>query len=365
MLHKNNAAPSARDATLVSAGVLSRQIDGILRAWGLPPDQAEETTRILVTADLLGIDSHGLALLPLYDELRRSGKLVMAPTIRVVRDAGAVALIDGGGGFGEAPSARAMSLAIDKARRLGVGAVAVRNSNHYGAAGVYALGAAEQGLVGISTSATFNTAIVPTFGAKSMLGTNPIAFAAPARRNPPFLLDMATSTVAVGKVKLALMAGQPLPDGWVMAKDGTWQSDPATALADRLLTPLGGDRVHGGHKGYGLAVLAEILSTVLSGGSFAPLRPHDAERYNVGHFLLALNPELFRDDGGFGDDLDRLIDALRATPPVDPARPVMVAGDPEHAARADREKQGIPVPRKLAAAILGLCEAVRADYLLG
>ncbi len=349
----------------VPVDILRAQIAMILRAWGMPEDQCEQTTEALVTADLLGIDSHGLALLPLYEEIRRSGKLVIAPDIRVVRDVGAVALVDGGGGFGEAPATRAMDLATAKAATLGIGAVAVRNSNHYGAAGVYALRAAERGFIGISTSATFNTAVVPTFGKVPMLGTNPFAFAAPARRNPPFLLDMATSTVAIGKVKLALMAGQKLPDGWVMTKDGSWQHDPATALLDRLLTPLGGDRLHGGHKGYGLAVMAEILSTVLAGGSFTPLRAPDADRFNVGHCLIALNPRLFRDDGGFEDDLDAMLDALRATPPVDPARPVMTAGDPEHANRAERGRSGIPVPRKLAQAILGLCESARADYLLG
>lgn len=350
-------------ALRVPADILRRQIESLLSAWGMPPDQAAETAEALTQADLMGIDSHGIHLLPFYDEQRRSGKVAMAPEIRVVRDVGAVALIDGGGGFGEAPATRAIDLAVAKARTLGIGAVAVRNSNHYGAAGVHALRAVPHGLIGISTSSVWNTAIVPTFGTRAMLGTNPWAFAAPARRNPPFYLDMATSTVAIGKLKLAHMAGKPLLEGWVLTREGAPQTDPAAALLDRLLTPLGGDRAHSGHKGYGLAVMAEILSTVLSGSTYAPLRPAEAGRYDVGHFLMAISPDLFRDDGGFADDLDAVIDALRATPPADPAQPVMVAGDPEHAARAARETDGIPIPAPLATAIKGLCRDADAAYL--
>ncbi|GIK80082.1 MAG: malate dehydrogenase [Alphaproteobacteria bacterium] len=354
-----------RDAVLVPADTVRRQIEVILLAWGMPADQAGETAEALAAADLMGIDSHGIHLLPFYDEQRRSGMVAIAPEIRTVRDKGAVALIDGGGGFGEAPATRAIELAARKANAFGIGAVAVRNSNHYGAAGVHALRAVRHGLIGFSTSAVWNTAIVPTHGVKTMLGTNPIAFAAPARRNPPFLLDMATSTVAIGKIKLAHMAGKALPEGWVLARDGSVQTDAAAALLDRLLTPLGGDRAHGGHKGYGLAVMAEILSTVLSGSSYAPLRAAGAARYDVGHFLMAIDPDLVRDDGRFMDDLDALIDALRASPAADPERPVMVAGDPEHRSRARRETEGVPLPRPLAAAIKALCEAADAAYLLG
>jgi LDH2 family malate/lactate/ureidoglycolate dehydrogenase len=351
------------DAVLVSADILRRQIETLLGAWGMPADQAAETAEALTQADLMGIDSHGIHLLPFYDEQRRSRKVVMAPEIRVVRDVGAVALVDGGGGFGEAPATRAIDLAVEKAKAFGIGAVAVRNSNHYGAAGVHALRAVPHGLIGISTSAVFNTAIVPTFGVKPMLGTNPFAFAAPARRNPPFYLDMATSTVAIGKLKLANMAGKPLPEGWVLTREGTPQTNAAAALVDRLLTPLGGDRTHSGHKGYGLAVMAEILSTVLSGSTYAPLRQENATRYDVGHFLMAINPDLFREDGRFMDDLDAVLDALRASPPADPAQPVMVAGDPEQQSRSTRETEGVPIPRPLATAIKALCEAADAAYL--
>ncbi|MGQ9370158.1 Ldh family oxidoreductase [Azospirillum sp. ST 5-10] len=352
------------DTTLVPAERLHRQLVAVLRAWGMPASDAGETADVLLEADLRGIDSHGFALLPLYDELRRSGRLVMAAEVRVVRDGAATGLIDGGGGLGAVPSLRAMDLAAAKARTFGLGAVAVRNSNHHGAAGVYALRAAGQGLIGVATTAVHRPAIVPTFGTRPMLGTNPIAFAAPAGRNPPFLLDMATSTAAVGKLKLAARAGTALPEGWALTPDGRSQSDPDRALADKLLTPLGGSRELGGHKGYGLAAMVEVLSTVLAGASFAPLRPDGAARNDVGHFFLALDPHAFRDDGGFEADLDAVVEALRATAPVDPARPVLVAGDPEHRTRERRLREGVPVPRSLADTVGAIARAAGAEDLL-
>src|SRR5918993_2991632 len=340
---------------LIPEVALRRQLEAMFRAWGFPSDQARTSADVLTEADLLGIDSHGITLIPLYDEFIRSGMVVTNPDIRVVRDFGATAVIDGGGGFGQAPSLRAMDLALEKARAFGIGAVAVRNSNHFGAAGIYALRAAEHGFVGVSTTAVFKASIVPTHGREARFGTNPIAFAAPAGRNPPFLLDMATSTVALGKFKLYAREDKPVPPGWALDEAGRPQTDPKQALVDRLMTPLGGSRDMGGHKGYGLAAMVEILSTVLAGASYAPLRAAGAERNDVGHFHLALHPEAFRDAGAFESDLDDLVEALRATPPADPAQPVMVAGDPEHAARTARAADGIPIPAPLAAAIKGLC----------
>lgn len=348
----------------VPADLLRRQIAAILRGWGMPADQAAVTAGVLIDADLAGIDSHGAALLPLYDEFRRGGKIELAPTVEVVRDFGATAVIDGGGGLGAVPASRAIDLAVEKSRTFGVGAVAVRNAAHFGAAGIHARRAAERGAIGIATSAVFRPAIVPTFGAEPRLGTNPLAFAAPAGRNRPFLLDMATSTAAIGKLKLAARAGAPLPEGWAVDARGRPETGAERALADKRLTPLGGTPELGGHKGYGLATMVEILSTTLAGATFAPLRSADAPRHDVGHFLMAIQPEAFREPGAFEADLDDLLDALRATPPADPARPVLVAGDPEHAARERRARDGIPLPPVLADALCRMAEAAGAPVLL-
>src|SRR5918998_159319 len=348
----------------IPAEALHRQFEAIFRAWGFPRDQAASIADVLTEADLLGIDSHGLTLIPLYDEFIRSGMVVTNPDIRVVRDFGATAVIDGGGGFGQAPSLRAMDLAVDKARAFGVGAVAVRNSNHFGAAGIYALRAAEHGFVGLATTAVFKSSIVPTHGREARFGTNPIAFAAPARHNKPFLLDMATSTVALGKFKLYARESKAIPPGWALDDAGQPQTDPNQALLDRLMTPVGGSREMGGHKGYGLAAMVEILSTTLSGATYAPLRRAGAERNDVGHFHLAMHPEAFRDAGEFESDLDALIDALRTTAPADPAQPVVVAGDPEYAARERRTREGIPVPPSLLSLIQEIAERSGAEFTL-
>lgn len=333
----------------VPADALRRQTAVILTAWGMPENQAEETASIMVAADLRGIDSHGVAMLDLYAEHRAMGKIVWAPEISVVRQNPATALVDGGGGLGHCPGALAMRLAVEKAKAIGIGAVAVRNSNHYGAAGVYALMAADVGLIGVSTTSVWNTAIVPTFGTDPMFGTNPIAFAAPARKNPPFVLDMATSTVAIGKVKLAKLLGRDIPEGWVVDANGRPVTDATAAVAGvRRFTPLGSSRRMGGHKGYGLAAMVEILSTMLPGAWWATTRERDhpdADRFNVGHFMLALDPKAFRDDGGFEADLDAMIDELRAAKRADAGQPVLVAGDPERAAAEERTEHGIPLPK--------------------
>ncbi|HEX2257991.1 MAG TPA: Ldh family oxidoreductase [Afifellaceae bacterium] len=349
----------------VPAERLRRQTAGILAGWGMSDAQAATTAEVLVAADLAGIDSHGVALLGLYEQQIRNGKASAEPHIRVVRELGAALLIDGGGGFGQVPSMLATDKVIEKASAFGLAAAAVRNSNHYGAAGIYARRIAEAGLIGISTSSVWRPAIAPTGGRAAMLGTNPWAFAAPAAANRPFLLDMATSAVAIGKLKLAARAGRDIPDGWAITKAGTPQLRPSFDLVDTLLLPLGGDRLHGGHKGYGLAAMVEILSSVLSGAAVTPLRDGSEDAYDVGHFFLALDPGFFRDDrGAFEADMDRLIEALRATPAADPDIPVLVAGDPEYAREEERRREGIPIPAKLAEEIRGIAERAGAGFLL-
>ncbi|WP_052341258.1 Ldh family oxidoreductase [Salinarimonas rosea] len=347
---------------------LRRQIEALFAAW-CGPDHARASAEVLVEADLMGIDSHGITLVQLYEELVTAGKIARDARVGVVRGFGAVAVVDGGGGFGHAPSLRAMDLAVEKARAFGVGAVGVRNSNHFGAAGVYALRAARAGMIGLATSAVHMPSIVPVFGRVPRLGTNPIAFAAPGAEGEPFLLDIATSTIAIGKLKLASRKGQRLPDGYALDAEGRPQNDPDAALRDRLMTPLGGDRAMGGHKGYGLAAMVEVLSTLLTGASYAPLRAADAPHYDVGHFFLALNPEAFRDDDGagadgFAHDLDAFVACLRETPPAAGCEAVLAPGDPEHAVRAVRTREGIPIPRSLVERVRGIAAERGADFLL-
>jgi LDH2 family malate/lactate/ureidoglycolate dehydrogenase len=351
----------------IPADRLGAQLAAIFRAWGMPEPFIADTVEIMLWADLAGIDSHGAAMMPLYDQFRGEGKIVAAPEIRTVRETATTALIDGGNGLGHVPSKRAMQLAIGKAKLVGMGAVAVRGSNHYGAAGAYAMMAAEAGLIGISTTAVHTPSVVPLWGADATFGTNPIAFAAPARRNKPFLLDMATSTAAIGKLKLAQMAKKPVPEGWAVDAAGKPVTDPDIALRDRRLVALGGTRQLGGHKGYGLAMMVEILSSTLPGAQFALLRLQrapGARHADVGHFFLAMDPAAFREPGDFEAELDDMIDALRATRPADPARPVIVPGDPEHEERARRLEHGIPIPAPLREQLLVCARKAGAETLL-
>ena len=236
------------------------------------------------------------------------------------------------------------------------GVVTVFNSHHFGAAGCYAKIAADRGVIGMVTSATRWVTLVPTFAAEPVMGTNPLAFAAPARRNAPFQLDMATTTVAAGKVKVYKLNHKPVPSGWVVDGDGRPVTDETAAFGHVFerpeggITPLGGTRELGGHKGYGLAVMVHILGGTLAGASFSPLRnrtQRDSDPHNIGHFFMAIDPGAFRDEGEFEADLDDVIDVLHGAKRADPRQPVLVAGDPERLTRAERLEQGVPVPDDL------------------
>lgn len=353
-------AGSGEDVALrVPGEVWRRQIADILQSWGMPPDHVEIVSDVLLTADLMGIDSHGATLLPLYEQQIGNGGATPAAEVAVVHDRAAVALLDGGAGFGHVPTMMAVEMAAERAQTFGISAVAIRNSNHYGAAGVYARRLAERGLIGFSTSSVWRAAIVPTAGREPQLGTNPIAFAAPSARGRPFLLDMATSTAAIGKLKLAARAGREMPEGWALTRDGAPERDPERALLDVLLVPLGG------HKGYGLATMVEVLSSTLSGAAQTPLRGEPGRQHDVGHFVMAMDPALIRGSReAFEDDLDRMLDALRETPAADPDLAVMVAGDPEYRKEDERRANGIPVSPVFAEQLRQLSERAGVPFIL-
>ena len=362
-----SAMANSTSMLCVSVDALRNQVMELMRAWGMPQEAACVTAEVMSYADTHGIDSHGVLMLPLYDEFRRDGKLNLRADPQLVRDRGATCLWDGAAGLGHYPSTLAMDMAIQKARTFGIGMASVRGSHHYGAAGAYAMQAARQGLLGVSTSAVYRPGIVPTGGRIPMLGTNPIAFAAPGSTEPPFCLDMATSTVAVGKLKLAKLHGKTLPEGWSVDQEGKPITDPVRALDIRYLTPLGALADLSSHKGYGLAAMVELLSTVLSGACFAPL--HAAMRPNqktpdVGHFFMAIDPTFLREEGAFEADLDAVTAALRKTPPVSEAEPVQVAGDPERREAQHRKAHGIPLPREVSSMIEDLCTQVGCAFRL-
>src|ERR1700674_1101473 len=215
-----------------------RQLLGwVLRAWGMSVAHADTTADMMLETDLRGVDSHGISMLPTYDREFRSGRLNMRPIFKTIRDAAAIALIDADASLGHPVSTHAMNLAVDKCRASGVAVVSVFNSHHFGAAGCYSKIAADRGVIGMVTSGTRGVTMVPTFGAEPVMGTNPIAFAAPAKRNSPFQLDMATTTVAAGKVKVYKLNHRPLPSGWVVDGDGKAITDETEAFGYVLDNP--------------------------------------------------------------------------------------------------------------------------------
>jgi len=359
---------------LCAAAQVRSQIVAILESWGMDPEIVRTTAEVMVETDLAGVDSHGVSMLMDYESSKTKGKLNLKAHPRVVKETAVTALVDADAGLGHPAAVMGMKLAIAKAKAMGVGVVSVFNSHHFGAAGYYAALASKEGLVGMVTSATRSIAVVPTRASVPVLGTNPIAFAAPARRNRAFLLDMATSSVANNKIKVYELNGKRLPAGWVLDGQGEPVTDPAAALkiiyekkGEGGQTPLGSTAEMSSHKGYGLALMVHILGGTLSGASFSPIRVKtqklsDPDR--LGHFFLAIDPKAFRPDGAFEEDLDAVIDVLHGTVPVDPAQPVLVPGDPEAAARERRLREGIPLPVTLLEKLRAICERSGVAFIL-
>jgi LDH2 family malate/lactate/ureidoglycolate dehydrogenase len=352
---------------------IHEQLASVFRAWGMSGAHAEITAEVMVETDLRGVDSHGISMLPTYDNEFRAGRLNMKPVFKKVRENAATALVDADASLGHPVSTYAMNLAVDKCKESGVSVVTVFNSHHFGAAGCYSRIAAERGVIGMVTSATRGVTMVPTFGAEPVLGTNPIAFAAPAKRNPPFQLDMATTTVAAGKVKVYKLNHKKLPAGWVVDGDGKTVTDETQAFShvfetkDGGITPLGGTRDAGSHKGYGLGMMVHILAGTLAGASFSPIRNRTqkpSDPHNIGHFFMAIDPDAFRAPGEFEDDLDQVIDVLRAAKPADPTQPVLVAGDPEMATKKERLANGVPVPDDLMVQLRAVVDRAGVPFVL-
>jgi LDH2 family malate/lactate/ureidoglycolate dehydrogenase len=329
----------------VAAAPLRQWVSALFAALGMPEEDAAVSADALVTSDLLGVSSHGVSnyIELIYAPGLRRGTINARPNVRVLRENASLALVDGDGGMGHVVGAKAMRIAVDKARSTGIGVVTVRGSRHYGMAGYYPLLALEHGLIGASLT-NADALVLPTFGREARLGTNPIAVAVPAGEEPPFLLDMATSTVPLGKIMLAMRAGAAIPLGWAADRDGRATTDARAAFEALRLLPLGGSYEQGSHKGYGLAALVDILCGALSGSIQGD---HGGVGNEVGHFFAALDPDVFVPRPEFAAAMDRFLRRLRETPSVDPAEPVIYAGWKEHVARRERERAGIPLHPKV------------------
>lgn len=351
------------------SATLQQQTADVLTGWGMPAPNAERTAAIMIDADLRGIDSHGISMLPTYEAKWASGGLRLDVDAEVVHDDGrAGVVVDGRAGLGHITAADAMDIACHRAASFGVGIAVVRNSHHFGAAGYYARQAAERGLLGLVTTSAKTLAQTPTGGAERRLGTNPIAFAAPAGTGrEPFVLDMSTTVVAVNKVKTYALAGKELPAAWVADGTGSpiYTADEALDVIRNGdlggLVPLGGpSSLTAGHKGYGLAMMVQILSCGLSGAGL----PGQGTPDNIGHMLMAIDPTAFGGAEATHQYVDDLVATMHATRPVHPQQPVLVAGEPEARAYAERSHLGVPLPPALLELLRGICDRGDIPFLL-
>lgn len=324
-------------AVRVDADAITRAAAGLFEGMGMPPGAASAAAEVLVYADLRGVDSHGVSnMFPLYRQWFAEGHLNPVPEPTVVREAAAVATIDDDRGLGLATCHAAMDRAIDKARTCGIGAVAVRNSGHFGAAGYWAHRAVEHGMIGVAMTQG-GLMVAPTFGAEPLLGLNPIAVAAGGGDQPAFVFDASMSSVAGNKISIARRLGATLGPGWIATADGTPVMEESPVPDEFLMLPVGGTREVGSHKGYGLALVVDILCGVL-GGVGPGFRTPGA----VSHHLLAYRVDAFCDPDQFVADLDAELERLRNCRPAPGHDRVLYAGLPEWETEQRRRADGIP-----------------------
>ena len=318
--------------------------------FGVPGSDAVIAADVLSKADLRGIDSHGVARLRTYVDMLTIGRINPKPKIRIIRDKKSVATVDGDSGLGLVVGPRANEIAMEKASEYGSGWVSVCNTNHYGIASYYSLKALDRDMIGWSMTNT-SRIVVPLWGAERRLGTNPISIAFPGLKNPPIVIDLATSVVAFGKIEMAERAGVQLPEGWIIDAHGNASTDAGDVYKGGLL-PLGSTREMGAHKGYCLSAMVDILTAVLSGANWGPFVPpfalfEEASEQSVGkgigHFFGAMEIDGFSDVEVFKKRIDDWIEVFRNTKPSPGHPAVLIPGDPEHAAEAVRSKYGIPV----------------------
>ncbi|MFC4871353.1 Ldh family oxidoreductase [Negadavirga shengliensis] len=323
----------------------------ILLKIGCPENDAEVATKVLLSADLRGVDSHGVARLSGYVRLWEAKRINPTPSIRIVHESPSTAVVDGDGGLGLVVAPHAMNVAITKAKTAGTGWVSVKNSNHYGIAGIHAMQALQHDMVGISLT-NASPLVSPTFSKERLLGTNPIAVAIPADKEPPFVLDMATTTAANGKLEILQRKGMEAPLGWIQDKDGQPTNNPYGVKEGGALLPLGGDREHGSHKGYGLGAIVDIFSAVFSGANYGPWVPPfvaflepdpNPVGEGLGHFFGAMRMDAFRPADEFKSHMDNWIRRFRSAQPVPGQDKVLIPGDPERELESERKLNGIPI----------------------
>jgi LDH2 family malate/lactate/ureidoglycolate dehydrogenase len=316
---------------------------------GLPASSAADAARVLLSADLRGVDSHGVARLSGYVRLWDAGRIQTNTSPFIEHETPSTAVVDGNAGLGLCVAPYAMQVAIDKAAQVGTGWVSVHNSSHFGIAGVHAMMALPHDMIGIAFT-NASPLVAPTFSKDRMLGTNPIAVAIPAGEEPPFVADFATTTAANGKLEILQRKKESAPLGWIQTQEGAPTTDASALKQGGALLPLGGDREHSSHKGFMLGSIVDIFSGVLSGANFGKYvppfpayiaMPSFMPGKGIGHFFGAMRIDGFRKAADFKKDMDTWIRDMRAAAPIHPEQTVVIPGDPERTETAHRLQHGI------------------------
>lgn len=318
---------------------------------GCSEEHAALATDVLIKSDLRGIDSHGVARLSGYVRLWEKKRINATPNIKIVHETPTTATIDGDAGLGLVVAPFAMQVAIEKAEKYGSGWVSVKNSNHFGIAGYHSLLAVEKDMIGISMT-NASPLVAPTYANERLLGTNPMCYAFPAGKYPPVIVDMATAAAANGKLEIAQRANKNVPEGWIQDKEGNSSINPNELKNGGSLLPLGSDKDHGSHKGYGLSATVDILSAVLSGANYGPWVPPfvaflepsaNPVGEGLGHFFGAMRVDGFRPAQDFKDHLDNWIERFKSAKTIDPNKKVIIPGEPEYDFEKERKISGIPI----------------------
>jgi len=334
---------------MYQADYLKHFTEEVFLAIECSPEEAALASTVLISADLRGVDSHGIARLAGYVRLYDNGRLNPTPDVKVVYETPSTAVVDGDRGLGLVVAPKAMEVAMEKAEKVGSGWVSVRNSNHFGIAGYHAMLALEKDMIGW-TMTNAAPLVAPTFSLDKLLGTNPVAVAVPAFEEPAFVADFASTAVAYGKFEILQRKGLPAPLGWAQDAEGNPTTDSNAVKSGGGLLPLGSDREHGSHKGYGLGAIVDIFSGVLSGANFGPWVPpfatagfmsaNEGVGLGTGHFLGAMRVDGFRPADDFKKDMDKWIRAFRGARAVE-GKQVIIPGDPEREMEALRSVEGI------------------------
>jgi LDH2 family malate/lactate/ureidoglycolate dehydrogenase len=321
----------------------------VLVKMGFTPEQSLECARVFLAAELRGFATHGVIRLGDYYHLWKAGRINTLPNVRIIHETPSTAVVDGDSTIGMIPAKFSMELAIAKAKNAGTGWVSTRNSCNFGIAGYYAMMALEHDMIGI-TMTNASPLVAPTFSAEGMLGTNPIAIAIPAGKQPPFVADFATTPINRGKFTIAAKKGETLGFGFAQDSQGAPSNDPTVLEKGGSILPLGGDREHGSHKGYSLGAIVDIFSAVLSGANFGPFVPPMVAYLplldkkvgdGLGHFFGAMRIDAFQEAGHFKSKMDEWIETFRQAAPAVGQERVLIPGDPERESEARVMRDGI------------------------